>query len=176
MLSRHPHHLNRLLGGFYIPAIIMAMLTDIKTFIKNQKKQLSDVRNVVMYLFVLIVLAIAWSSVKTIQNNYDLQKSISALNQQNEVIKLTNQNIALQNKYLQTNQYLEMAARQSLGLAAPGEKVLLVPKNVALKYVDPALSKQVSVNTAPTLDTRSKYIKNLETWRDFLLGRKIISE
>ena len=152
------------------------MLDDIKTFTKKQKKHLSDVRNVVTYLFVLIVLAIAWSSVKTIQNNYDLQKSISTLNQQNEVIRLTNQNIDLQNKYLKTDQYLEMAARQNLGLAAPGEKVLLVPKNIALKYVDPSLSTQIAVNTAPTLDNRPKYIRNLETWRDFLLGRKIISE
>jgi len=152
------------------------MLDDAKKFAAQQMKQLNDVRNIALYLFVLIVLAIAWSSVKTIQNNYELQKAISTLKQQNEVIQLTNQNIDLQNKYLQTDQYLELAARQSLGLAAPGEKVLLVPKNVAMKYVDPSLSKQTNQDPAHSLDTRSKYIKNLETWRDFLLGRKIITD
>ena len=152
------------------------MLDDAKKFVRGQMKQLNDVRNIALYLFVLIVLAIAWSSVKTIQNNYELQKAISTLKQQNEVIKLTNQNIELQNKYLQTDQYLELAARQSLGLAAPGEKVLLVPKNVAMRYVDPSLSKQTNQDPEHNLDTRSKYIKNLETWRDFLLGRKIITD
>jgi cell division protein FtsB len=154
----------------------MAMLEDARKLVRQQLKQLSDVRNVVLYLFVLVVLAIAWSSVKTIQSNYELQKAISTLKQQNEVIKLTNQNIALQNKYLQSDQYLEFAARQSLGLAAPGEKVMLVPKRVALKYVDPSLSKQTNTDPVSSLDTRSKYVKNLETWRDFLLGRKMLTD
>lgn len=152
------------------------MLDEVKVILKKQIKQLSDVRNIALYLFVFIVLAIAWSSVKTIQNNYDLQKAISTLKQQNEVIALTNQNINLQNKYYQTDQYLELSARQSLGLAVPGEKVMLVPKTVALKYVDPGLSKQNIKESPNPLDSRSKYVKNIETWRDFLLGRKIISE
>src|SRR5476651_2157723 len=103
-------------------------------------KQLTDVRNVGLYVFALIVLAITWSGVKTVQNNYQLQKQISTLKQQNYVTYLQNSNTALQNQYLQTNQYLELAARQNFGLAAPGETVLLVPKSVAMKYVDPSLA------------------------------------
>lgn len=153
----------------------MAVLEDIKSIGKNQLTKLSDIRNVAMYLFVLIVLAIAWSSTKTIQNNYDLQKQISTLKQENEVLKLTNQNIELETSYLNTDQYLELAARQNLGLSASGEKVLTVPKKVALAYVDPTLSTQIQ-DESTTLDNRSKYVKNLETWRDFLLGRKIVTD
>ena len=151
------------------------MLQSLKNFWKSgRRQQLTDARNVGLYIFALVVLAITWSGVKTVQTNYELQKQISTLKQQNEVLKLQNENIALQNKYYQTNQYLELAARQYYGLAAPGEKVWLVPKDAALKYVDQSLSQQ---NTAEkTEDKRSKYAKNFEAWRNFLLGRKILSD
>lgn len=142
----------------------------------QRTKQLTDIRNIGLYIFATIVLAITWSGVKTVQSNYGLQKKISTLQQQNDVLKLQNDTIALQNQYLGTDQYLELAARQTLGLAAPGEKVLLVPKNVAMKYVDPKLSQQSSASGTNTVDKRPKYMKNLEDWRDFLLGRKIFQD
>ena len=154
----------------------MTMLKQIIQKLKPEARKLNDIRTVAMYLFVVIVLAIAWSSVKTIQKNYELQKQISLLQKQNDILDIANENINLQNKYLQTDQYLELAARQSLGLAAPGEKVVIVPKNVAMKYVDPSLSTQTTETSSRTTDTRSRYVKNLEAWRDFLLGRKVISD
>lgn len=151
----------------------MAMLISKYFFWDNPKfKQFANPKNYPVYLFTLIVLAIAWSGVRTIQDNYELQKKISVLKQQNEVIKLQNDNTALQNKYYSTDQYLDLAARQSLGLAGPGEKVLLVPKTTALKYVS---STAVSAKES-TQVPRSKISKNLQAWRDFFLGRKIISD
>ena len=141
----------------------------------NLRRQITDVRNVGLYIFAVIVLAVSWSGVRTIQTNYELQKKISVLKQQNSLLELYNGNTALRNQYYQTDQYLELAARQSLGLAAPGEQVLLVPEAVARKYVDPSLTPK-SIQSAKTVDTRSKYIKNLEAWRDFLLGRKLFSD
>jgi cell division protein FtsB len=136
-------------------------------------KQLTDVRNIGLYIFALIVLAITWSGVKTVQNNYELQKQISTLKQQNAVIHLQNQNTALQNRYFETEQYLELAARQNLGLAAPGEKVLIVPKSTALKYIDTSIVPETPVFGDRIEDDRPRYIKNLEDWRNFLLGRKL---
>lgn len=145
----------------------------LKNFWKSsRRRQLTDTRNIGLYIFAVVVLAITWSGIKTVQTNYELQKQISTLKQQNEVLKLQNENIELKNKYYETDHYLELAARQYFGLAAPGEKVLLVPKDVALKYVDQSLSpKPVSQSTE---DNRSKYIKNFEAWRDFLLGRQLV--
>jgi hypothetical protein len=85
---------------------------------------------------------------------------------------LLGQNTDLKNKYLQTDEYLELAARQNLGLAAPGEKVLIVPKNVAMKYVDTSLGKASAPVVDAPEDHRSRFAKNIEAWRDFLLGRK----
>lgn len=151
------------------------MLQNIKKFWNSKnRQQLTDVRNIGLYIFAVIVLAITWSTVKTLQTNYELQKQISTLKQQNEVLKLQNDNTALQTQYYQTNQYLELAARQDFGLAAPGEKILLISKDVAMKYVDPSLSPQA--NSQNSVDKRSRYAKNLQAWRDFLMGRKVLSD
>src|SRR5690554_4217811 len=93
--------------------------------------QFRDVRAVGLVLFLIIVLLVSWSGIKVIDTNYRLQKDISRMEQQNQVSRLTNANLKLQNEYYQTDQYLDIAARQDFGLAAPGETVLNVPVNVA---------------------------------------------
>ncbi len=95
------------------------MLITIKNlWINKRRKQITDPRNIGLYVFTVIVLAISWSTVKTIQANYQLQKKIAVLEQQNKVLQLLNENQALKNKYLETDEYLNLAARQSLGQEA----------------------------------------------------------
>jgi cell division protein FtsB len=143
--------------------------------IYNSKKtrQLLDVRNIGLYIFGIVVIAIAWSGAKTVQSNYELQKKISTIQQENTLLWLQNSNTYLQNQYYKTDQYLDLSARQNLGLAAPGEQVMLVPKDVAMRYVDPSLNPKSTPSQAVAPDNRPKYVKNLESWRDFLLGRKL---
>ena len=153
------------------------MLYEIQKLLNNKKlRQLADVRNIALYIFGTIVLAIAWSGARTVQNNYQLQKQISVLQQQNAVLHLQNNNTYLQNQFYNTGVYQELSARQNLGLAAPGEQVMLVPKSVAMKYVDPALADNRDNAVSVSIDNRPKYTKNLEAWRDFLLGRKVTTE
>lgn len=140
----------------------------------SRRRQLTDARNIGLYIFAVIVLAITWSGIKTVKTNYELQKKISTLQQQNAVLKLQNENASLQNQYYQTDQYLELAARQSFGLAAPGDQILLIPKDVAMKYVDPGLNSTTS--SQAKADNRPQYKKNLEAWRDFLLGRRLLQD
>lgn len=148
------------------------MFEKIKNTLTGKKaQQLADARNIGLYIFGLVVVAIAWSGARTVQNNYSLQKQISTLKQQNAILQLQNGNTALQNQYYKTDQYLELSARQNLGLAAPGEQVMIVPKNVAMSYIDPQLADTNQTDNAAA-DKRPGYVKNLEAWRDFLLGRK----
>lgn len=131
-------------------------------------RQFQDTRNLVLAGFAVLAVLVTWSGVKAVQANYDLQKQISRLEQENEIKKLENQNLELGNQYYETDQYLELSARQQFGLAAPGEKVILVPKSVALKYTTPAESSQS--DTVPT-STKSTIQKNFESWMNFFLNR-----
>ena len=132
-------------------------------------QRLGDIRFTGQLVFALIVLLVTWSGIKSIQTNYGLQKQISALNQQNTVQQLQDNNLALQNNYLNSNQYLELAARQNFGLAAPGEKEVIVPESVALAYTTnvPTSSQQATV-AAP----QPAYQQNFESWVNFFLHRQ----
>jgi cell division protein FtsB len=143
-------------------------LQDYQKLVYGVLRRLNDVRFLGQIVFVVIVLLISWSGVKAIQANYNLQKQIAALQQQNEVQKLANENLKLQNKYYNTDQYLELSARQNFSLAAPNEKEILVPKSVAFaNTVDLGAPK----SAAPTADTRPSYARNYQAWIDFFLHR-----
>lgn len=131
--------------------------------------RLQDVRFAGQVLFVIIVLLISWSGVKAIETNYQLQRQISALRQQSDIQKLKNTNLKLQNEYFNTNQYLELSARQNFGLAAPGEKELIVPKDVALSYTVPL--PQSGDSNATTTTKQSRFEQNYQAWVDFFMHR-----
>lgn len=132
-------------------------------------RRLGDVRFAGQIVFVVIVLLISWSGVKTIQTNYGLQKQIAAAKQQNELQKLQNNNLELQNEYYNSDQYLDISARQNFGLAAPGEKMVIVPEKVALAHtVD--LPSDKKVQTAQ--QKKPAYQRNFESWVNFFLHRQ----
>jgi len=134
-------------------------------------QRLRDVKFAGQVLFVVIVLLISWSGVKAIQTNYDLQKQISKLKQQNQVQKLSDNNQALENEYYKTDTYLDLSARQNFGLANPGEIELIVPASVALSYTVPP------PKPATTDQPESKqpgYQRNFQSWINFLLHRQPI--
>lgn len=143
------------------------MLEIIKTKTLEFIKSLSDLRVVGQVFFAVIVLLISWSGVKAIQANYELQKKIVRLEQEVEISKLENDNLKLGNKYLETDEFLELAARRQFGKAAPGETLYIVPKKVALAYVTqpPADSAQQASNKKP------QYQQNLEAWSSFFFRK-----
>lgn len=147
------------------------MFEKIKNFHRNPYlRQIRDVRVAGLVVFGVLALLVSWSGVNVIQTNYDLQKQISKLEQQKQVQELENNNLRLRNEYYNTDQYLELAARRQFGKAAPGEKLLLVPKSVALAHTTdlPAPEKQATQKPQPHKPT---YQKNFEAWLDFFFHR-----
>lgn len=133
--------------------------------------QFRDVRAVGLLLFLVVVLLISWSGVKVIDTNYRLQKQITGYDQENQLQQLENNNLKLQNQYYQTNQYLDISARQNFGLAAPGETVLNVSTAVALSHtVD--LQDTEEVQTSKTKAKQPAYQRNFQAWINFLLHRQ----
>jgi cell division protein FtsB len=129
-------------------------------------QQFSDIRFVGQIVFVVIVLLVSWSGIKSIQTNYSLQKQIGSLKQQNNLQQLENENQQLQNDYYNSAQYLELSARQNFGLAAPGEKEVVVPASVAETYV-------ANLPNTPTITADvvkpPVHQQNVQAWMDFFL-------
>ena len=118
-------------------------------------------------LIAVIFLLVSWSGAKVIQANFNLQEQIAVLAQENEAQRIKNENLKLRNQYLETDEYLELAARQFLGKAAEGETVVLIPKEVALQYA----SDIPDVNEASdesTEDKRIVFVQNVDQWLNFL--------
>ena len=143
------------------------MVETIKTKITEYIKSLSDVRVLGQTFFVIIVLLISWSGVKAIQTNYELQKKIARLEQEIEIQKLENDNLKLSNQYLGTDQFLELAARRQFDKGARGEKLLIVPKNVAKRYVVASTIKHTKKSQAQ----KPTYQQNLEDWSNFFFRK-----
>lgn len=131
--------------------------------------QLRDVRVAGLLLFLVIVLMVSWSGVKAIETNYQLQREIAHLKQQNDLQQLVNANQDLENEYFETPQYLELAAREGFGLAAAGESVVIVPRSVALAHTVDLPRPTEKTETAE--DKRPAYQENLQAWADFFFHR-----
>ncbi len=134
--------------------------------------QLRDVRVVGLLFFLVILLLISWSGVKAIDANYTLQRRIAQLEQENRVQELSNTNLKLRADYLKTPQYLELAARQDFGLAAPGETVLLVPRSVALAHTVDLPADTPQARAAQKEAKKSAVRRNIDAWMDFFLHRQ----
>jgi cell division protein FtsB len=133
--------------------------------------QLRDVRVVGLLFFLMILVLITWSGVKTIETNYGLQREISKLQQQTSVQQLSNDNLRLSNAYYNTSTYLELAARQDFGMAAKGETVWAVPRQAALaRTVElPGEAKQQAQEINAKQPT---YQRNFQAWMDFFMHRQ----
>lgn len=144
------------------------MADKIKTSVIAFIKSLTDIRVIGQTVFVIIVLMVSWSSVKSIQTNYELQKKVVRLQQEIEIQELENQNLSLQNQYLETDNFLELAVRRQFGKAASGERVYLVPTDIALKYA-PDLPTKTTKKKAST--NKPFYQENLEAWVNFFFRK-----
>ncbi|MDR2524074.1 MAG: hypothetical protein LBC95_00825 [Candidatus Nomurabacteria bacterium] len=109
---------------------------------------------IVAAMFVWLVM-----TVSAMNKNYDLQNQLEQGRLENEIQEIENENLKLQQAYYQTNEYLELAAREKLNKALPGEHLVILPKS------DNPPSVETGVAARPN-DERS----NFEKWIEFLLG------
>ncbi len=137
--------------------------TNILKKLNGLKERLVTVNNGVLIIGILIAINWTWSSLATLGRIYTLQKRLDIKQRQQKVVEIEIANLTFQKKYLQSDEYKELAARKYLGLAEPGEKVLILP---------PALSSQ-GVDKSTTIQKTEKIeeLDNFTQWVNFLLGK-----
>jgi cell division protein FtsB len=143
------------------------MIQKIKKIINNQ--DIFNSKNLAVIVFLIISLSVTWSTAKIIQKNYYLQQQINELEQEVAVQQQINQNQKIKNKYFETDSYLEIAARRYFQKSLPGEKLYIVPKDVALSKIKPVETPQ---EKQESLSDRSFIIKNWQSWINFVLNKQ----
>ena len=137
---------------------------NIRKFIYHVRHKYLTFNNLVILTAFLIAAGWIWGSLQVMQRNYSLQKEVDYKKRQLQLAELQKDSLELQKRYYQTNEYKELAARESLGLVMPGEKVLILPDNSAAAIqADKERSKTVET---VAIDKTS----NLEQWLNFLFG------
>ena len=136
----------------------------------TKKYQLQDPRTWGLIAFACMAAALTWSGSKAVQLNFELQKKVSVIEEQNKVQELQNETQKLKNEYYKTSEYKELAARRQFGVAAPGERLYIVPKDLALKYASPEPSTPAVAAIKPAIKLPA-YQQNLQDWADFLFHR-----
>lgn len=122
--------------------------------------------NAFFIVFALIVaLNWAWGALSMMERNYNLQKDLDNKTRELQLAQLETTSLDLEKRYYQTREYQELAAREDLGLALPGERVLILPPNTVGALADDSTSVQTTVATEAE--------SNLAQWVNFLFGGNI---
>jgi len=130
--------------------------------LRHLLKNYYTLENIVLVVAVLIALGWVWGTMDTLQNNFRLQAQVNVLRQQVDQDSLITQNLALENQYYASSEYLELEARERLGKAAPGEHMLLLPSNTVTDTQSPV--RQTSNATSQD--------SNFQAWLNFFFGSR----
>ena len=136
---------------------------DIRRKYYKLKHDYFTLNNAVTVAAFIIASSWIWGSMMVMQRNFNLQKELDDKNRQLIIAELDTANARLEQRYYKTNEYKELAVREKLGLADPGESVLILPQNSEeVKKADKAFSTKPS--SKPIL------ISNFGQWINFLFG------
>lgn len=137
---------------------------NIKKLIYTFRHKYLTFNNVVIAVAFLIAASWVWGSLQVMQRNFALQKEVDQKQRLLELTQLQKDSLQLQQRYYQTDEYKELAARETLGLVMPGEKLIILPANTqAVIDADKAASQQ-------TTPTPQQTTTNMEQWLNFLFG------
>lgn len=122
--------------------------------------------NVVVFVALAIAASWVWGSITTMQRNFELQKEVDSKRRELELTDLQVKTLEYQQNYFKSDEYKDLFAREHLGLASPGEKVLILPAN----------SEAVKRESAQA-DTKAKLVaapgsapSNFIQWMNFFSG------
>jgi cell division protein FtsB len=145
-------------------------ISELTKLARRYWRHYGTMNNIVIGVALLIAAGWAWGSVTTMQRNFSLQKEVDAKRRQLELTDLEVQTLQYQQNYYKSDEYKDLSAREHLGLASPGEKVLFLPPNSAAVKRE-AQQQAAATNTViATHPEPGSAPSNLEQWINFFSG------
>ena len=134
-------------------------LNDLKAKTRRAKYYFSNdiltLSNIIMVSVIFISIIWVWGNVTAMEKNYAIQKKLELKQRQALIDEISYKTLEYEQKYLKSSEYQELAVREKLGLAMPGERVLILSK----------YPEEQKERRAETLKT-----SNFTQWINFLFG------
>lgn len=122
--------------------------------------------NIVLAVAAVIAVSWVWASVQAVQRNYQLQSEVDDKRRELQLTQLETDMLAYEQRYYKSREYLALESKRRLGLAEPGEKVIVLPPNSAQ-----AKSFDADANSAATgLPADAPAPPPFQQWMNFLFG------
>ena len=135
------------------------------SYFRNLFSVVFRIENVVGVVIGVTIIAVSLNTSSVILQNYQLEREVRTANQKVSIAEIELANQRLNNQYFQTDAFLEIAARKQLSKGVNGEKLVIVPKSVALAQV-PTIAEPEIVS----LDVSKSDLSNFERWVKFVSG------
>ena len=133
---------------------------------RNLKKQPNIRRNIVFFSFLVLALVITWATVNQIDRNHELEKEVIKEKALVAVLQEQIKNQTIENEFLKTDYFVELAARDQLGWIKQGEQQPLILSRLKINQIKEAYQAQnpmpVPVTAPPT--------SSLQQWWYFFRG------
>ena len=134
-------------------------INDLKTKTRRAKYYFSNdiltLSNIIMGSVIVVSIVWVWGSISAMEKNYAIQKKLELKQRQALIEEINYQTLQYEQKYLKSSEYQELAVREKLGLALPGEHVLVLPKY-------PEEKKKQQIETSKQ--------SNFTQWMNFIFG------
>lgn len=134
-------------------------INDLKTKTRRAKYYFSNdiltLSNIIMGSVIVVSIVWVWGSISAMEKNYAIQKKLELKQRQALIEEINYQTLQYEQKYLKSSEYQELAVREKLGLALPGEHVLVLPK-----YPEEKKKQQ----------TETSKQSNFTQWMNFIFG------
>jgi len=112
----------------------------------------------------VVIVTINTSTV--IMQNYTLERDVRVAEQKVAIALAELETQKLKNNYFRSDAFLDIASRKQLSKGLAGEKLIIVPKSVALSYI-PADSTKTSVSSDAQTKPNST---SIQKWLKFISG------
>ena len=107
-------------------------LNDLRAKTRRAKYYFSNdiltLSNIIMVSVIFISVIWVWGNITAMEKNYAIQKKLELKQRQALIDEISYKTLEYEQKYLKSSEYQELAVREKLGLAMPGEHVLILSK------------------------------------------------
>jgi cell division protein FtsB len=142
-------------------------LMDIQKRVRHLWRTYGTLNNIVMAVALAIAASWAWGTIAQMQTNFAAQKAVDDQQRELQLTELQVATLQYQQNYYKSDEYKDLAAREKLGLVAPGEKVLLLPPNSPAVTAADEAEEAHATQRAGAKTTES----NVTQWLKFLTGQ-----